>query len=209
MRILALFIFLFFTSQSTNAQKLRFGMEVGQNVSTLRIGDLKFQSSLKGSYHAGATLSYNFLGNFRIQSGLSFMRQAFDGVEDGRVTYYVYNLNNLLIPIDITYSTPFGLSLGLGVYGAYNISHQRPWYPDCIMGNPEVTVMVYDQPTMIGSRYSISMDVLKKKSFDMGLSLRHFNELISNQERWVTVNAKLTSLSLFINYKGGRQIKID
>ncbi|MEQ8358260.1 MAG: outer membrane beta-barrel protein [Cytophagales bacterium] len=200
---------LLFTSNLVFAQNSRFGIEVGQNMSVRNMGDKKFQSLIRDSYQVGIFASQTIIDRFGIQTGIIYMRQDYSkGLEvqeeyaSYKYTYYINSIDNLIIPFDLIYQAPRGITIGVGAFSSYNLSYMPHWYPDCTVGESEFHLPTQDNPISYGIRYSLSAQLLERKSLALGLVLRYYEEYHYFETGKISTYANSTSLSLFINYKG-------
>jgi hypothetical protein len=209
MRISLTVLFLFLSLQILSAQTTRYGIEFGQNSSLTKVGDLRFNTLLTDSYHAGFVTSQGINKHFSLQSGILYMHQNYArGVEVEREfssynrTYYISSMNNLVIPFDLIYHAPHGISIGVGVFGAYNLSHGPVLNPDCLTGVTELNLPIYKDPITYGARYSISADIMENESLGLGFALRYYEQYFFFETGDLSSYSNTTSLSVFINYKG-------
>ena len=187
---------------------MSYGIEFGQNLNTVRMESYNkiysFQSSLKDSYHAGLSIKYNFKESFGFQSGVSYMKLGFansKGTEYDGIEAYLFDIHNILIPLDFTYKTSFGLILSAGIYGAHDLNYQKRGMADCFMGESEFLMQLYDAADTYGSRYSLGMNLFENSTFGTDIVIRYYKEHISNHDPRHPVSAESLSFSLIVNIK--------
>lgn len=132
------------------------------------------------------------------------MKQGFansGGAEYDGIKAYLFDIHNVLIPIDFTYKTSFGLILSAGIYGAHDLNYQNRRMVDCLMGESEFSMQLYDAADTYGSRYSLGMNFFESSSIGTGIVIRYYKEHVSNHDPRHPVNADGLSFSLIINFK--------
>lgn len=204
-RIAFFLLILICSCQFVLAQSVKVGVELGQNASQIRMADLNFQSTLDGSFHIGITSSIRIFRNLGIESGVTYMKQSHvNGSKNDFFLYRINHIDNLILPMDLTYETSFGLKAGIGFYTSYNLNFQpqSTRFYECLTGVYEIPISIYNSPLSYGSRVSVSMILVKNSRIDAGYVLRYYYENPSISAWETEIKSQTLSFSLIANFKG-------
>lgn len=111
---------------ATQAQKVRFGIEGGMNISSFRsyITHWERPNGLTPGFQVGATVDWNISKHWVLGSGLTFMHIQ-NKEKQGHVIDATIRLNRIVAPLKIGYEFAIGndwkIMPSLGMFASYNI----------------------------------------------------------------------------------------